>query len=179
MKAFLLVVAAAAGLGLLVPGILAGEEPVPTGFPAAVLGTYRGTCRSEQPGGAVSEFAMELTLAPIEGREAFAFTIVYGEGERRQVRAYELLPGDAPGRFSIDERNGIVLPAAFAVDTLFSCFTVQGNLIQARYRFLGEAVEFEITSYRSAGTTGGKDGVPEVGAFGMTALQRAHLRKDG
>ncbi|MCU0726409.1 MAG: hypothetical protein MUE73_11560 [Planctomycetes bacterium] len=173
----LALLAIAVGVVAALSALLAKDGVALAAFPASFAGEYRGTCRAEGPAGAPSEFPMELALAPVPGREAWSFSIVYGEGERRQVRAYELLPGESPGRFRIDERNGIVLDAAFVGDTLFSCFTVEGNLIQARYRFLGDAVDFEITSYRPAGPTGGKDRAPEVGTFGLAALQRARLGK--
>ena len=171
------VAALAAGLAVLavaVSSVASGAAPAPPAFPEGILGTWKGTVRSESPGGKSMEFPMALTVAPIEGRDAWSFTITYGEGERKQVRPYELLPVEgSPGRFRIDERNGIVLDAAFVGDTLHCGFSVQGNTIFARYRLADDAVEFAIDSFASGVETGGKDGAPAVTGFVLQAPRSA------
>jgi len=176
--ALVLLAASAAALAVPLFSPVRAEPAADRQFPDSHLGIYKGTCRSVSPDGKKMEFPMRLELAADRSRLSWSFTIVYGEGERAQVRDYRLLGvDDAPGRFRIDEKNGIVLDATLVGDTLHSTFSVQGNLIHARYRFVDGAVEFALDSFAEGGETGGKDGAPLVKGFVLQAAQQARLMK--
>ena len=76
----------------------AGDGPAP--LPSSWHGTYAGMF-SVEGDSAVDPFRGELRIAPIEGSASVSWTLIYGEGEARQVRPYELVPvPGAPGRFA-------------------------------------------------------------------------------
>lgn len=140
-------------------------------------GQWRGTLTIA---GAAQTIPMGLDIEPIEGRDALAWRIIYGEGSSRQVRDYELLPGDAPGRFVIDEKNGILLDARLEGGVLVSAFEVQGNTLVARYELRGEELRYEILTWANAAQRESVAGEgPEairVRAFPVGGYQRAALR---
>ncbi len=168
---------------LTLAGLSAAEDtPAPAAkkaaLPEAWHGIWKGRVKSESRNGKTVDFAMELHIEPIEGRNACTWRIVYGEGDRRQVRPYELLPVDGKGHFRIDEKNGIVIDAFLIGDTIYSSFGLNKVRIDARYRLRGDALEFSIATQKAApmGTTGG-GAVPAVEVFELVAAQRATLRK--
>lgn len=151
------------------------------------LGRWTGPATLHHPGRAEASrsFAMELRIAATDDPARFDWTIVYitpGAGDapaQRQERAYQLVALDAAaGRFEIDERNGIVIPASLIGGAFYSCFTVQGNQITASYRLTsGASIELELitTDALRPSTTGDQDGVPPVVVLRPKAVQRAVL----
>jgi hypothetical protein len=102
------------------------------------------------------------------------WVITYGTGAKAQVRDYKLVPdGDAPGRFKLDERNGIVLSERFAGGALHGAFEVEGALLTSRVELRGDVLLYEITSRKAAEKTG--DG--KVRDYATTNVQRAELKK--
>lgn len=181
-----------------------GDQAAPPAFPADWAGVWGGRVRAARPGPGTGpdakpmEFAMELRIAP-EAPEAgempsrWTWTIVYGEGERRQERAYTLIVKDAAkGLYEIDEHNSIVLPATLVNGVLVSPFEVGGSLLVASYELqswdppgappaakVEECLEFRIITVASghAASTGGKDGAPEVRGFPVASFQQARLHR--
>ena len=157
----------------------APKEPAPT-LPGAWHGVWRGVCTVAGPTRKRLEFPMELHVAPIEGRKAWTWKIVYGQGAKRQVRPYELLPvADTNGHFRVDEKNGIVIDAWLHGGTLYSRFEVGTVSIDARYTLRGTKLDVSLVTTKAApiATTGGKDGVPPVKAFPFVALQSGTLTR--
>lgn len=183
------------GVGLAASSPKAGQVDPPAPAPGAPggatlgpwLGRWTGPATLHHPGRAeVSQsFAMELRIAATDDPASFDWTIVYitpGTGDapaQRQERAYRLVALDAAaGRFEIDERNGIVIPATLMGSAFYSCFTVQGSQITASYRLTPEAkIELELvtTDALRPSTTGDQDGVPPVVVLQPKAVQRAVL----
>jgi len=154
------------------------EDSAP--FPASWAGVWTGPCRSgPPPSGDKIVFPMELHVAPIDGREAWTWTIVYGEGDKRQVRPYELVPVDAKKHhWKIDEKNGIAIDAWFVDDTLYSRFGVLGNRIEAHYRRDGDSIDVTLTTFKGVATKSGGEGrVPEVNAGRLIGVQRGKLTR--
>ena len=163
-----------------VPAKKAGTNALPT-LPKAWLGIWKGPCTVAGPTRKRLDFPMELHVAPIEDRDAWTWRIVYGEGAKRQVRNYELLPvAGGKGHFRVDEKNGIVIDSWLHGDTLYSRFEVGAVSIDARYTLTKQgklAVSLVTTRVAPSATTGGKDGVPAVRAFPFVALQSGVLTK--
>ena len=178
--------------------LLAQETPAP-GQPQAIeqqasrptlpekwIGTFAGrvTTRPQQ-----MLFDMKLTIAPTAKPDRFTFTVIYEGAFGKQERNYALDVVDAQaGRFVIDERNGIKLPATLAFDTLHSHFVVMGNRITTRYSLdTAGDISFELITYndKQAGTTGGPpkaeatpaDQIPEVTTLTPASIQSAILRR--
>jgi hypothetical protein len=146
----------------------------PPALPASWHGDWRGTLAITGANGKATEVPMALKIEPLAGARELKWAITYGAGAKAQVRDYKLVPdGDKPGRFKIDERNGIVLSARLAGTTLYSTFEVEGALLTARYELRGDALLFEITSNKKAEKTG--DG--KVQDYATEVVQRAELNK--
>ncbi len=157
----------------------APKEPSPA-LPAGWHGVWKGACTVAGPQRARLEFPMELHVAPIKGRTAWTWQIIYGAGAKRQVRPYELLPvAGSEGHFRVDERNGIIIDAWLHGGTLYSRFEVGTVSIDARYTLRGKRLDVSLvtTQVAPSATTGGKDGVPPVKAFPFVALQSGTLTK--
>ncbi len=126
---------------------------------------------------------MELHVHPIEGSDRWTWTIVYGEGEKRAPREYELLALDPEkGLYEVDEKNGILLKGYVIHNAFYGLFSVQGSLILDKYERKGDALEFEIISGqlgqgRMSGDTvlTGNDTIPPVMDYPLRVMQRALL----
>lgn len=148
-------------------------------FPATWVGVWKGACDLIRGGKTAMQFPMELHVAPLEAGR-YTWTIVYGEGAKKQVRRYELLPVEGRAdHFRIDEKNGIVLDAFLENDRLRNRFGVMDNVIEATYAREGDALTVTLTTFggKPLATTGGKAGVPPVTSFALKAVQRGVLRR--
>ena len=166
-------------LVLLVPGLipsLRAEEPQ-LSFPASWEGAWKGSCVLVRDGKTAMRFPMELHVAPREDSARWEWRIVYGEGERRQVRPYEILPveGDA-NRFVIDENNGILIDSYLENERLHSRFRVGKSSLEVTYARRGDELDVTITTFGTepVRTSGGE---ANVSTFALRAVQRGTLKR--
>ncbi len=161
------------------------ETATSSAFPADWTGRWTGTIATLGDS-KLAPVAMMLEIAPIaDGR--WSWTIIY-EGEAgRQIRPYELIAVDArTGRFAIDEKNGIVIPARVLEGTLYSTFEVMGSRIELRETLVGTgrdatlSVEMATIAVEDATVTGGIEAqaIPEVRAWTPRVVQRGTLRRN-
>jgi photosystem II stability/assembly factor-like uncharacterized protein len=130
---------------------------------------------------------MTLTIAPTTDPSRHTFTLIYSGSFGKQERNYTLITQDASaGKYTIDEHNGIQIPATLAHNTLHSHFVVQGNRITTRYALTPDnKLSFELITYddTSAQTTGGKTGaggkdpIPQVLTLSPQSVQSALLTR--
>ncbi|MDJ0521635.1 MAG: hypothetical protein QNJ90_06110 [Planctomycetota bacterium] len=145
-------------------------------FPMSWRGVWQGTLKITPPGGKQAETRMFIAIRPTDDPKRWEFRLGYGQQPQRK---YELVVRDAAkGRYAIDEKNGIVLPATYADGELFSYFSLNGSILLARYRLVGDFLHFDLTQTRLAPDvkTGGQ-GTPEVGGHDVRVVQRAVLRR--
>lgn len=172
-----LVILVNATVGLAAAPATAPEAP----FPQTWTGTWRGPC-SFFPADAMAkprQFEMELAIQPTADQARYTWTIIYIEESKRQERPYELIVVDAAaGKFSVDEKNSIVIESRFIAGALYSQFVVGTSVITASYRRDGDrmVVELLTTDVKGAAVTGGKD-VPQVQTHPVMGLQRAILQR--
>jgi hypothetical protein len=157
--------------------VAAPAAPVPPEtFPASWRGTWQGTMTTAAPAGATTApTPMSLTIQPTETEGRWRFALRYGQ---QPLREYALVARDPKvGAYELDERNSIVLPATYLDGELFSWFSMNGELLLARYRRVGDALTFDLTQTALAPstTTGGKDQAPSVGGHAVRFVQRATL----
>ena len=80
-------------------------------FPEKYFGNYQGILEIDTSMG-VQKVPMEFQLQPTDSLHKFHYVLVYGEGEKKQERAYTLVAQDRDnGRYLVDENNGIQLNA--------------------------------------------------------------------
>lgn len=140
--------------------------------PRDFVGCFRGPLQLRGGSGAPS-VTMQLLVEPLDGSaDRLRWQLRYGEHD---VRDYVLTIDDAAtGRCTIDEQNGIALAGSFADGELVTVFEVGGQVLDCRYRLVGEGVEFALEAVdRGAGTATGQG----VTTFAKVAWQRALLRR--
>lgn len=115
-------------------------------FPTTWHGEWVGTMRNTVQDGSFTDVPVQFTVAPIEGEEALTWRMTYGEGGDRVLKDYTLIREDGPGRYAIDENNGIVLPARLVGDVLYSQFQYGETLLTARHELRGDEMLYEVTS---------------------------------
>ena len=145
-------------------------------FPDSWIGAWEGELTIVKPAGGTETSKMVLVIAPTDDPMRYDFRLRYGH---QDLRRYQLVVRDAAtGRYAIDEKNGIVLPATYLGGELFSTFSLGGNLLLARTRLDGDFLRFDLTQTGLAPDveTGG-EGVPEVGGHTIQGVQRALLRR--
>jgi len=168
-------------LVLLIPALRV-EDPAPAEkFPASWEGAWKGPCITVRKGKTPLRFPMELHVARREGKPGWTWRIVYGEGAKRQVRPYELVPVEGePNHFVIDEKNSILIDAYFQDDTLRSRFRVADSSLEVTYARKGDTtLDVTITTFsaKPARTSGGKGNIPAVDSYALRAVQRGALTR--
>jgi hypothetical protein len=148
--------------------------------PAATLGpewhgSWRGklamTTTTDKP----SEVALVLKIEPIKGSNELTWALTYDDGKKTMVKNYKLVPvGEKPGRWRIDERNGVVLDARLVNEVMYCQFEVGGSVLTARYELRGDTLRFEVTSSKPLAE---KTGNGNVQGYSVEAVQVAELRK--
>ncbi|MFH1998137.1 MAG: hypothetical protein ABIK28_00585 [Planctomycetota bacterium] len=149
-------------------------------FPESWHGIWKGICRSNRPAGGGFHFAMELHIRPTDQDGRFEWKLIYGEGEKRQVRDYELVIRDAAkGDYVIDEKNSITIDAVLIDSQLCAQYSVDGSLITLTYTREDEAILFRLLSSRlnDSVISGGEGEIPKVLTYPIDTAQSAVLRK--
>ena len=180
MKWYSLSVVLCAACILAIPGDLHAQEKSSTGLPKQWNGVWKGTCTTTYRDGRKLDFGLELYVAPIEGREASTWKIVYDGDIGRQVRDYEILVVDrSKGHFRIDEKNGIVLDAFLLKDTLHSRFTIDDNNVECSYRLIDSSIEVIMIASRvdPLATTQHDSSESKVTTFDLISVQRGMLKR--
>lgn len=178
LASFLLLCAAACGAP--------AAQPTPSdqalAFPRSWYGTWEGAAQGWGPDGARERFTMRYELGPTAVPGRHRWCIVYGDGERRDVREYELVDSDAAaGAYLIDEHDGMLLEARLLGGALYTRFDIGGVLLAVRDELVvdgagNEAITVEFvtgpdTPARSTQTE------PAARSFPARHVQRARLSR--
>ena len=151
----------------------------PNKLPAEWFGDWTGTLIIPNAK-AQQEVAMELHIHPIKGEQAYQWQIVYGAGDKKNVRNYKLIPqSDKPGVFVMDEVNGILLDCRLMGMVMFSQFKVGDVLLTTREELRDGKLFTEIITSRfgSPRITGDKGKENEVHSYPLQSIQYATLTK--
>lgn len=165
--------------------ILIGLAGTPTAaeelpLPAAWHGTWAGTLSITRDKAEAEDIPMRLEVGPTDDAGRYTFRLTYGEGAKKQVRDYLLnAKAGKPGRFEIDERNGIRLDATLTGARLDTLFQVGDSLVQTRYELTKSGMKVEITAYsvREPLSTKPEKGGAEVRSYRVVGVQSAELKK--
>lgn len=156
----------------------APEPAAVSSLPAEWHGEWRGTLHIAERN---VEIPMGLDVRPIEGRDAWTWTITYAE---QPPRDYTLVPTERANRFVIDENNGILLDMRLDQRVMTSAFAVGEILIISRYELVGDTLVNEIItvatgSPRVSEAPGAQQGTPmgKIESHPVTGHQRAVLRR--
>jgi hypothetical protein len=137
-------------------------------------GVWRGDCQLSPPG----RVGMELRIEPMPG--GLRWVMVYRTPRGDEVRDYRVVP-NGPGRYVLDERNGILIDMVLRGDVLYDSFRIrQGNAprIFGRHERRGRTMIVEMISQdeRPSRSSGGGS-VPTVDSYQVTGGQFCRLEQ--
>ena len=149
-------------------------------FPDDFFGIYTGTLHiSSDKGDQI--LPMEFHLLATDSVGKYTYTLVYGEGETKQIRDYSLLEKNkTKGAYVVDENNGIILDDKVLDNRMYALFEVNNTLLTTFITFEADHMIFEIiaTSKSDKRVTYTEDeDKTEVISYPITTIQRAVLKK--
>lgn len=160
-------------------GISSGQEKAEYRFPEDWLGKWKGTMHIElMEKNKSQKIPMELHILPTENDTVWTWKIIYGKGEKQQIRDYKLIAVDTvKGRYICDEQNSIQLNFQYKMSAFYSVFSVSGNILHTTYTKQAESIAFSITVFptEAESTTGGENEIPEVMVYPVINVQKATL----
>jgi hypothetical protein len=119
-----------------------------TTLPAAWDGVWKGMTVIDSGTPKPQQVPMELHVAAVADSSVKTWKILYGAGDGQSTRNYEIAPvPNEPGRFLVDEKNGLLLDNYLLGNVLLSQFTVSGNFVSTRFELRGDIIEVEMTIY--------------------------------
>lgn len=148
-------------------------------FPDDWYGKYRGDLKIYNTKGLGMTVPMELEVLKSDTVGRVNWNIIYDPNGRRDFRAYAIIEKDAKkGEYVMDEFNTILISEFLIDNTLYSRFSVEKNDLSGSYRYVGDAIDFDITvsSTDSLQVTGGTDEeTPPVIDYKINSHHRCHL----
>ncbi|KAB2912807.1 MAG: hypothetical protein F9K23_18485 [Bacteroidetes bacterium] len=154
-------------------------------FPAGYAGIWKGDLYMYTAGVKnVGKIPMSLTIKATDSTNQWIWIISYlPPGKTPDQRNYELIVTDsARGKYTIDEKNGILIDARMVGNVLATRFAVGESLLLITYKLEGDSIVFEVTSgpVNTPHETGNQpeNDVPPVIVYAITGYQKAVLVKD-
>jgi hypothetical protein len=163
-----------------VPGGKRGDAPSLETSVADLEGAWTGRLVSASVNRLQAPVPMRFELGTPGQDGSRAFTLVYGApGPKQSVRRYHLVVTPKPGRYVLDENNGIWMDASFVHGALWTRFRVGNADLLVSYRAVGRRLlaTFVTTTKEPSSRSGGDGKVPEVPSFAVLSVQRAVLFK--
>ena len=154
-------------------------------FPESWLGNWTGELEIYGPRGVMQTFPMALNIQATDTAGIFTWEIIYGEGEKRDVRPYVLKIVDAEkGHYQVDEKNSIILDSYWLGEILVDIFSVNNALLVTTAELVEDDVllwqiisgNLDATSVTGGEMVEGED-IPEVVSYLGPRMQRARLKR--
>jgi hypothetical protein len=142
------------------------------------LGVYKGKL-SIYYNDKIQNLDMEFHLLATDQVDVYDYKLIYVESGVKQERSYLLKKKLEVNKYTVDEKNGILLEAFFTNNTLHSIFEVEGNLLTTTESFTTDYMDFYLMSSAKSGIvkSGGANNIPEVFSYPVNAVQSARLYK--
>lgn len=146
------------------------------------LGYWKGDLKIYNSQGKSSEIKMEMKIKATGDDNKWEWSLIYLPKDKRDERNYELKAVNSrKGKYSIDEKNSIILEVNEINGILVSRFSVGDSDLLVVYRLENKEmmVEFFFSSQKSKQQTGsGNEQAPLVFTYTLSNYQVAKLRKD-
>ena len=157
-----------------------GQENKTSNFPDSYFGIYTGDLIIHSDKG-VKNYPMEFHLLSTDSLGIYNYMIVYGKDENRQERKYTLKQkSNEPGKYILDENNGILLDCKVVNNKMYFLFEVMDSLLTTFVTFYDDHLVFEIvmTNTQNKVISGGQEkDIPEVISYPIAVIQKAVLNK--
>lgn len=154
-------------------------------FPSGYAGTWKGDLYIYSAGVKnVGKIPMSLTIARTDSANQWQWVISYLPPEKTpDRREYVLILNDtAKGKYTVDEKNGILIDARMVGNVLATRFAVGETLLLITYKLEGDSIVFEVTTGPANKTqeTGNipENEIPPVIVYPITGYQKAVLVKE-
>ncbi|MBL4662832.1 MAG: hypothetical protein JKY22_04595 [Flavobacteriaceae bacterium] len=113
-------------------------------FPNDYFGIYTGTLKISNKKG-TQTYPMEFHFQPTDSVGKYEYKLIYGIGDNKQERPYNLIAEDAAsGLYIVDENNGIILHDKVIDNRMYTLFEVGNNLLTTFITFEKDHMIFEI-----------------------------------
>lgn len=138
-------------------------------------GVWEGQIVIATPAGKPVEVPMTLEVGPRPDGKGLVWKATMGEGPRKVVKNYGLFADpQKAGHFTLDENNGIELPARLIGGVLHFSYTVGKSLHVARYELRDGVLHYELAVASAQASPNAKAGIQ---TFAVTQTQSARLKK--
>ncbi len=167
---------AAAALAAVLATAVAAEPSLPTDW----HGVWEGRLTVYGPTGNVFTRPMTLQITPRRGAGGLTWRMTTEMSGQKNVRDYELIPEPGrPGRFRIDEKNGIRLNARLMGNVLYAYYKDGDILIGSRFERRGNGLLVELASVetRNPLTSVLRQDNIEIQSYRLGSVQVGELRK--
>lgn len=127
----------------------------------------------------ISSLHMELHISKTDSAGLYNWHIIYGDSAKDHRKYLLRTIDESMGKYSIDEKNGILLGADMLGSKLISRFIVQGSMLDITYEMENDKIIFEVfagSDTPEQTTTGSEENI-SVSSFKVTNYQKAVLMK--
>jgi len=149
-------------------------------FPGDFFGIYKGNLLISTEKGD-RNIPMEFHLLATDSVGKYVYTLIYGEGETKQERLYNLIEKDKEkGRYVVDENNGIILDCNVINNKMYTLFEVNDTLLTTFITFETKSMVFEIIATpksKKEVTYSDDEAKTEVISYPISTIQRGVLQK--
>lgn len=135
-------------------------------------GQWHGMMHMFRNGRMTDSVDVILTIKPLND-STLTWKTEYKSDKQPMTKDYTMKSVDiVKGVYATDEGEGVLLDTYLIDHTLFNVFEVEGILLTATYRLLGDEINFEVTSGKK-----GKIVAGGVTNFSVNFVQRVRLRR--
>ena len=152
-------------------------------FPDTWTGHYEGTLEIFTVDSVAMKLTMKLDVQPVVKDSVYQWKMTYIFKGNEDIRDYELKIQDAKrGKYSIDEKNSILLDGYYRNGVFSSFFKVEDSFIISEYHKVDDVVYFDIIAatdkpISSGNQTVNEEAIPEVLSYPVNGRQKAVLYK--
>jgi hypothetical protein len=160
--------------------VRAQAETPDAAFANTWQGVWTGRLTVRAANGKVFDRPWELHITPIKGSQALTWRIISGLGGKTSERNYQLIPDPKnPGRFKVDEKNGIEIDARLMGNTLYSYYKDGDVLICTRFERRGESLHVELASVslKEPRVSRIKEDMIEIHSYQLGSVQTGELKR--
>lgn len=152
-----------------------------TSFTHDHVGNWEGTLQIYKKDSLIRELGMTFSFLPMKDSLQYHKYLWQIQYEGQEIRDYRLLHDTLKNTYSIDEQNGIVLPADLYDQQLSNWFKVMGNTLFINFDFRKkEEIEFTVrmrSKYISRVTGQDNEEIDSVLCYDLVNYQKGLLKR--
>lgn len=136
-------------------------------------GEWHGLMQMYKNGQKIDTVDVLLTIKPIND-STLTWRTEYKSVKQPMIKNYTMKSVDvSKGVYATDEGEGVVLDTYLIDHALYNVFEVEGIMLTAMYRLMGDEIVFEVTSGKKGNVVAGG-----VTNFSVNNLQKVHFKRE-